>query len=286
MKNMTVKAIVFTLIIMLLASCASLGTKPAARNTAAVEPKIDASENLPDLMKGISKVGILEDICIAEHMNALLLKESVSANHDSLTGARDLLKKTGFFPVLCPYPYVGSYITDQTGVDVKVGSAVESRKPPFILPPSSDKDKEYNEALMKVIASVADMPNSIKNRNASFKPDDAMKNCLSIISGRTGANGLIVIVGQAQIYLKDKNSKTIDRQSGNNIFNPSPDSIQIIDLRKDDIEGFAVLIDFKSSSVIWSNAARMNLPEEGKDYRSFFKNDFPAAMLKGFPSKQ
>jgi hypothetical protein len=286
MNKETVKIIICAFIMMMLASYASLEAKPEAnKKEIPTESKVDMSGNFSKAMGGIKKVSILADICVAEHMSALLLNESVSAGHYTLSGIQASLKEKGIIPILCPAPYVGSYITDETGVDVKTGSAIENKKPPFALPPVLYNDKEYNEALIKVMASVAAMPSAKKDRNVSFKPDENLIKCLSIIRAKTGSDALFVVIGQAEVYIRDKDNRIIDKNSGANLHGSSSDSIQIIDLRKDDINGLAVFIDLKGNTVIWSNEKRVNLPENGKDYNAFFRDDFPKAMLKDIPFK-
>ncbi len=282
MKKETVRILVFTFIIMLLASCASLETKPLQETTyISLDYGVDISDDFSNTFSSIKKVGVLTDICVAEHMHSLLLNESISAGQEAIAGFQSILKKNKKGPVLCPAPFVGSYITDQTGVDVKIGTVIENRTPPFVSPAFSDNDKEYNEALTTIIALVADMPNKSENRNSSFKPDENIIKSLSVIAGRTGSDALLVVIGQAQIYLRDKNNKIIDDETGVGFSNPSPDSIQIIDMRKDDIDSLAVFIDFKSNQVIWSNSIRLDLPRDGKDYNFFFRDVFPVLMLKG-----
>ncbi len=282
MKKETVRILIFSFIMMLLASCASLETKPVKDTTyISLDYGMDVSDDFSNTFSSTKKVGILADICVAEHMHSLLLNESISACQEAIAGFQSFLKKNKKGPVLCPAPYVGSYITDQTGVDVKIGTVIENRTPPFVSPALSDNDKEYNEALKTIIALVADMPNKSENRNSSFKPDENIIKSLSIIAGRTGTDALFVVIGQAQIYLRDKNNKIIDNETGVGFSNPSPDSIQIIDMRKDDIDSLAVLIDFKSNKVIWSNSMRLDLPLDGKDYNFFFRDVFPAVILKG-----
>jgi hypothetical protein len=286
MNNETVKIMICAFIMLMLASCASIETKhEAQKKEFPTESGVDISENFLKAMEGIKKVSILADICVAEHMSALLLNESISADHYVLTGIQTFLNKKGIIPILCPAPYVGSYITDETGADVKTDTGIENKKPPFALPSASYNDKEYNEALMKVIASVAVLPSEKKDRNATFKPDINIIKCLSIIADKTGSDALLVVIGQALVYIRDKNNRIIDKSSGATFHSSSPDSIQIIDLRKDAIDGLAVLIDLKNKAAIWSNAARLNLPETGKDYKSFFRDDFPGTMLKDIPFK-
>ena len=281
MNKEIVKIIICAFIMMLLASCASLETKPEIdTKDISLDFGVDISGDFSNKIMAIKKVSVLADICIAEHMNALLLNESVSADHNTIAGIQDYLKKNGIVPILCPTPYVGSYITAPAGTDVKIGTITENRKPPFASPAISDSDKEYNEALTKVIALVSNMPNKKEDRNISFKADENIIKSLSIITGKTGSDALLVVIGQAQVYLRDKNNKIIDKDSDVNYHNSAPTSIQIIDLRKDDINGLAVFIDLKSNSAIWSNSIRQDLPEKGKDYKSFFKDAFPKALLK------
>ncbi|HEY9161425.1 MAG TPA: hypothetical protein VIS94_10090 [Desulfomonilia bacterium] len=282
MNKKLVQIIICAFIIMLLGSCTTLKTRPEAdTKTISLDYGVDVSDDFSKTFTSIKKVGILADICVAEHMHALLLNESISAEKEAIAGFKSYLKKNKKVPVLCPEPYVGSYITDQTGVDVKIGTVIENRTPPFVSPSLSDNDKEYNEALTKVIALAADMPNKSENRNSSFKPDENIIKSLSMIRDRTGSDALLVIIGQAQVYLRDKNNKIIGNETGVGFSNPSPDSIQIIDMRKDDIDSLALLVDFKSNQVIWSNSMRLNLPRDVKDYNPFFRNVFPVTMLKG-----
>jgi hypothetical protein len=286
MNNKTVKIIVCAFIMLMFASCASIETKPEAQKKEfPTESGVDISGSFLKAMQGIKKVSVLTDICIAEHMSALLLNESVTADHYTLAGIQTYLKKNGIIPILCPAPYVGSYITVETGADVKIDSIIENKKPPFAVPPVLYNDKEYNESLMKVIASVAVIPNAKKDRNISFKPDMNIIKSLSIITGKTDSDALLVIIGQAQVYIRDKNNRIINKNSGATFNSSSPDSIQIIDLRKDYIDGLAVLIDLKGNAVIWSNAMILNLPETGKDFKLFFRDDFPQTMLKDIPFK-
>ena len=286
MNNETIKILICAFIMIMLASCASLETKTEVKtNEIPTESKVDISGNFSQAIKGIKKVGILADICVAEHMSALLLNESVGADQDALAGIQAFLNKKRIIPILCPAPYVGSYITAPTGTDVKIGTALENKKPPFALPPVPKNDKEYNDALMKVIALVAAMPDENNDRNISFKPDENILKCLSIIAGETGSDALFIVIGQAQVYIRDKNNRIIDQNSGINFQSSASNGIQIIDLRKDDISGLIVLIDLKGNAVIWSNSIRLNLPETGKDYKSFFRDDFPKAMLKDIKFK-
>ncbi len=286
MNNVTVKIMICVFIMLMFASCASIETKSEARQKDIPgDSGVDVSGPSLKAMEGIKKVSVLADICVAEHMNALLLDESVSADHYTLTGIQAFLKKNGIVPILCPAPYVGSYITVETGGDVKTDSGIENKKPPFALPSLSNNDKEYNEALMKVLASVAVLPTEKKERNASFKPDMNLSECLSVITDKTGSDAILVVIGQALVYIRDKNNRIIDNGSGTTFHKASPDSIQIIDLRKDEIEGLAVLIDLKSKTVIWSNATRLNLPETGRDYKTFFRDGFVGTMLREIPFK-
>jgi hypothetical protein len=286
MKKETIQILISAFILMLFASCASLETRPEIDiKNISLDYGVDVSDDFSKTFASAKKVGVLADICVAEHMNALLLNESLSANQDAIAGFQAWLEKNKKVPVLCPAPYVGSYITDQNGVDVKIGTVIENRKPPFVSPDLSDTDKEYNEALTKVIALAADMPNKNKDRNTSFKPDESIIKSLSIIAGRTDSDALLVVIGQAQVYLRDKNNNIIGNETGVGFSNPSPDSIQIIDMRKDDIDGLAIFIDLKSYRVIWSNSMRLDLPQKGKDYKPFFRDVFPWAMLKGISFK-
>jgi hypothetical protein len=286
MNKETIKIIICTIIMILLASCASLETKPEVKmNVISIESEVDMSGNFSKAIKGIKKISILADICIAEYRSALLLNESLSADQDILAGIQAFLNERGIIPILCPAPYVGSYITAPTGTDVKIGTVLENKKPPFALPPVPKNDEEYNEALMKVIALAAAMPNEKKDRNISFKTDENILKCLSIITGKTGSDALLVVIGQALVYIRDKNNRIIDKNSDVNFKGSTSNSIQIIDLRKDSIEGLAVLIDLKSNAVIWSNVTRLNLPETGKDYKSFFRDGLPNAMLKDITFK-
>lgn len=286
MNKEMVQIIICAFIMMLLASCASLENRPETdTNYIALDYGVDVSDDFSNTFSSKKKVGILADICVAEHMHSLLLNESISAGQEAIAGFQRFLEKNKKVPVLCPAPYVGSYITDQTGVDVKIGTVIENRKPPFVSPALADNDKEYNEALIKVITLAADMPNKSENRNSSFKPDEDIIKSLSIIAGRTGADALLVVIGQAQVYLRDKNNKIIDNETGVGFSNPSPDSIQIIDMRKDDIDSLSIFIDFKSNRVIWSNSMRLDLPRDGKDYNFFFRDVFPVVMSKGISFK-
>jgi hypothetical protein len=283
MNKKMVQTIICAFIMMLFASCASLETRPETDTKyISLDYGVDVSDDFSKSFASIKKIGILADICVAEHMHALLLNESISADKEAISGFQNCLKKNNKIPVLCPAPYVGSYITDETVVDVKIGTVVENRTPPFVTPALSDNDKEYNEALTKVIALAAEMPNKSENRNSSFKPDENIIRSLSIIAGKTGSDALLVVIGQAQIYMRDKNNKIVENETGIGFSNPSPDSIQIIDMRKDDIDSLAVIIDLKSNRVIWSNSMRLNLPKDGKDYTAFFKDVFPVTMLKKF----
>jgi hypothetical protein len=129
---------------MLLGSCTTLKTRPEAETkTISLDYGVDVSDDFSKTFTSIKKVGILADISVAEHMHALLLNESISAEKEAIEGFKSYLKKNKKVPVLCPEPYVGSYITDQTGVDVKIGTVIENRTPPFVSPSLSDNDIEY-----------------------------------------------------------------------------------------------------------------------------------------------
>jgi hypothetical protein len=283
----TLKIVICAFFMMLLASCASFETKTKVKaDENSTNAEVDMSEDFSKAAMGIKQVSVLADVCFAEHMSALLLNESISADKELLAGIKTLLKKRGFTPVLCPAPYVGSYIIAEKETDVKTGTTLETKKPPFALPPVADRDNEYNNALMKIIASVIEMPNEKKDRNISFKPDENITKGLSIIAGKTGSDALLVVIGQAQVFARDENNKIIDKNSGTNFKNATTNAVQIVDLRTDDISSIAALIELKSNTVVWSNALRLNLPAAGKDYKTFFRDDFPNAILKDFTLNQ
>jgi len=262
-------------------SCASV---PAPKAEEAIQgSSVHKSKNYFSIMPKIKSIAILTDICIAEDMGNLLADESARADSLVASGISGLIQKSGYRTVLCPGPYVGSYMAGGAVVPVMKSGQVVEISPPFALPDISKTDSAYNQALIDVINNALKVSGSgSQNRSELFNPDEKALKALSLVAERTSADALFVVIGQGLIYFRD-GTPVPESGTGINLTYHLNQNIQVIDNRRNDIQCFAALVHLKSGSLVWSDEVQMEMPEMMAELDGFFNTVFCQTLMKAFP---
>lgn len=282
MKN-RLSLIILTILLFSISACAVNPSKGFVKT----HPESDLKFNR------VSQISIIADACLFRDNigdnDYWAVQESRLAAKLMLNASKSYLENKGYHVKYLQTPFVGAFMNMEMLFKVKEtdGGNVLEKKPPFYESDILSQNKEFKEALLKVVPKIAATVNDYSVLTDVCCAGADVRDAMNIISKNVGGDATLFLIGHGKIVSA---GKQIAQGVATGLVTAvlTLGMVSVAHYETSISVTYAVLVDNNSGEILWSNFVQLKADptEQGYyDAENAVFDSWPKNTLYHLPSK-